>query len=360
MSKKQKTSSVYTNRFRKRAVTALLAACVLLSAFTGCTDGSESSSETQASGQTVQTQSSTAQPQSSEAQEDPDSASQQAYYTFEDSLGNEVVVPQKPERVVSLMGSYAETWMLAGGELVGVTDDVVTERGMEVSEDTQIVGTQHSPNLEAILAVSPDFVLLSADVDEHVQLAATLEQAGIPHAFFEVEHFEEYLNMLKICTDLTGRADLYEENGLQVQQQIDEVLAKIPQQEEKPTVLFLRAMTTKAKAQSGDNMTCKMLEDLGTVNIAAQDPSLLEDLSMEKIMVDDPDYIFAVPMGDTEKSIQALKDNLESNPAWSSLSAVQNGQYVVLPKDLFHYKPNARWGESYEYLAKILYPDLFE
>ena len=76
--------------------------------------------------------------------------------------------------------------------------------------------------------------------------------------------------------------------------------------------------------------------------------------------MDDPDYIFAVPMGDTEKSLQALKDNIESNPAWASLSAVQNGRYVILPKDLFHYKPNARWGESYEYLAKILYPDLFE
>ena len=31
---------------------------------------------------------------------------------------------------------------------------------------------------------------------------------------------------------------------------------------------------------------------------------------------------------------------------------------VLLPRELFHYKPNARWGESYAYLAKILYPDL--
>jgi len=28
----------------------------------------------------------------------------------------------------------------------------------------------------------------------------------------------------------------------------------------------------------------------------------------------------------------------------------------VLNKELFHYKPNARWGESYEILANILYP----
>jgi iron complex transport system substrate-binding protein len=34
---------------------------------------------------------------------------------------------------------------------------------------------------------------------------------------------------------------------------------------------------------------------------------------------------------------------------------VQNGRYTVLPKDLFHYKPNERWGESYAYLYEIIF-----
>ena len=53
-----------------------------------------------------------------------------------------------------------------------------------------------------------------------------------------------------------------------------------------------------------------------------------------------------------------MEETFGSNPAWAGLSAVQNGRYVLLPRELFHYKPNARWGESYAYLAKILYPDL--
>ncbi len=333
-----------------RRITALLTAFALTAALVGCASAGDAAASA-----------STSEIPSSSVSEVQESTASEAWYTFEDSLGNPVVLQEQPQRVISLMGSYAETWMLAGGELVGVTDDAVDERNLQLSEDVKIIGTQHSPNLEEILGLSPDFVLLSADIDEHLQLAETLEKAEIPHAFFKVEYFDEYLDMLKICTDITGREDLYQQNGLDVQEQIDQVLAKIPEAgDDKPTVLFLRAMTTKAKAKAGDNMTCKMLEDLGTVNIAAQDPSLLEDLSMEKILMDDPDYIFAVPMGDTEKSLQALKDNIESNPAWASLSAVQNGRYVILPKDLFHYKPNARWGESYEYLAKILYPDLFE
>jgi iron complex transport system substrate-binding protein len=81
---------------------------------------------------------------------------------------------------------------------------------------------------------------------------------------------------------------------------------------------------------------------------------------MEVIIQEDPDYIFVVTMGDSEKALQALQDGIEKNPAWSDLSAVKNDRFIVLPKELFHYKPNARWGESYEYVAKILYPDKFE
>jgi iron complex transport system substrate-binding protein len=58
-----------------------------------------------------------------------------------------------------------------------------------------------------------------------------------------------------------------------------------------------------------------------------------------------------------EKIMSNVEKNLTDNPAWSSLKAVQNGQYYVLDKRLYNQKPNARWGEAYEKLADILYPD---
>src|SRR5690554_3990096 len=155
--------------------------------------------------------------------DDESKADDEYYYSFTDSLGNTVNLEEKPERVVSLVGSYAETWILAGGELVGVTDDVISQRNMEVPSETQIVGTIKEPNLEEVIALSPDFVLLTPDVESHVKIAETLEKTGICHAFFKVEHFEEYLDMLKICTDITGNQELYEENGLAVQEQIEDV-----------------------------------------------------------------------------------------------------------------------------------------
>ena len=280
-------------------------------------------------------------------------------YSFKDALGNQVVLTEKPERVVSLIGSYAETWILAGGELVGVTNDVITERKLDFPEETKIIGTVKDPNLEEVLALAPDFVLLSPDIENHIKAAQTLEKAGIAHAFFKVEHFDEYLNMLNIFTDITGKKDLYEKNGTQIHAQIEDVLSRINQQDE-ATILLIRAFSSGAKAKNDDNMVCKILDDLGTQNIAARYESLLEDLSMEIIMQEDPDFIFVITMGDSEKAMKSMAEGLEINPAWAGLSAVKNGNYIVLPKDLFHYKPNARWGESYEYLEKILYPKEFE
>lgn len=286
-------------------------------------------------------------------------AANTSYYTFKDSLGNTVVLKEKPDKVVSLVGSYAETWLLAGGELAGVTDDVITERKMDVPENTKIVGTIKEPNLEEILSLNPDFVLLSPDIGSHVRISETLNKANIPHGYFKVKQFDDYLNMLKICTDITGNKGMYEKNGLKVQKQIEDIISMLDTTRQ-PSILFIRAFSSGAKAKDDDNMTCKILEDLGTINIAAKHQSLLEDLSIEEIIEEDPDYIFVVTMGDSDKAIEALKNGIEKNPAWSSLTAVKSGRYAVLPKDLFHYKPNTRWGESYEYLAKIIYPDNFK
>ena len=120
------------------------------------------------------------------------------YYIFSDALGTEVVLERKPERVVSLLGSYSETWALAGGSLAGLTDDVQKEGRMEITNDIQIVGTVKEPNLEGILSLNPDFVILTPDVDNQVKIAETLKQLNINHAFFKVEEFEDYLNELEV------------------------------------------------------------------------------------------------------------------------------------------------------------------
>jgi iron complex transport system substrate-binding protein len=124
-----------------------------------------------------------------------------------------------------------------------------------------------------------------------------------------------------------------------------------------PTVLYVRATGSSCKVKNSQNSVLgEMLADLGCVNIADSASGLLENLSLEIIMDQDPDFIFAVVQGsDTAKAEALLDAALLSHPAWASLRAVREGRFHVMDQRLYNVKPNADWGKAYEQLADILY-----
>lgn len=267
-------------------------------------------------------------------------------------------VTEPPQRVVCLYGSYAEAWLLAGGRLAGVAEDAVEERALPVG-DAKIVGTVKEPNAEEILGLDPDLVILNSDIAGQMDIQEVLESAGVTCRAWAVDTFDDYAAMMKEFTGLTGREELYDSLVTQVREQIDSVKEKTASAESFPSVLLIRAFSSGIKAKTDDELAGAILKELGAHNIADDHPSMLEDLSLEEVVEADPDYIFVTTMGSEEKALAYLDDLIQGNPAWQELQAVKNGRYIVLPKDLFHYKPNNRWGESYEYMAKWLYPVLF-
>jgi iron complex transport system substrate-binding protein len=290
-----------------------------------------------------------------EATNESPKTSENAAVTFTDAPGHSVTV-NSANRVIALSGSFAETWLLAGGDLIGTTQDAFSD-GISLPDGVQNVGSLHNPSLEQIIALNPDFLILSANISGHVELYEQLNAAGITTAYFDVEVFSDYLDMLKICTDITGEKDLYETNGLVIQDKLEQTIADASAHASKPPrILLLRANATDATARNSHTMAGAMLKDLGCINIADDESGLLENLSLEAIIQEDPDFIFAVTMGESEeKALAVLDEKFRSNSAWAGLSAVKNKRYFVLPKDLFHQKPNNRWDESYALLYDILY-----
>lgn len=278
--------------------------------------------------------------------------------TFTDALGREVSVPKEPERVAALIGSFADVWVLAGGSLCAAAEDAWEDFGLELPDAVNIGGA-HSPNLEAIFYANPDFVIASASTASNVEMKETLEAAGITVAYFDVDNFEDYLAMLAICTDITGRKDLYEENGLALQAQIEAIKQDLNQQalpEERRTVLLLRAHSGSVKAKGSlGTILGEMLADLGCINIADSDTSLLETLSIESIIRQEPYRIFVVTMGDdSQKAMDNLNQMMNENPAWGTLEAVAEGRLHLMDRKLFNMKPNADWAVSYEILSELL------
>lgn len=90
----------------------------------------------------------------------PENTTAEQAYTFTDDLGREVTV-NHPQRVAALLGSYADLWVLAGGELCAATDDAWKDFDLPLDEDTVNLGVLKQLSLEALLSSRPDFVLAS-------------------------------------------------------------------------------------------------------------------------------------------------------------------------------------------------------
>ena len=278
--------------------------------------------------------------------------------SFTDDLGR-TVTADPPRRVAALIGSFADLWQLAGGAdtLVAAADDAWTSFDLNLDEDVVRLGGVKQINLEQLAAAQPDLVLASSNTAAQLDLLPALEQLGLNVAYFKVAEFQDYLHMLDLCSQLTGDTERFDQYGLAVESQVQ--AARDRADGSAPTVLYIRATGAGCKVKnSRDSVLGEMLRDLGCVNIADSDETLLEQLSLERILQLDPEYIFVVMQGaDKTGAQQALDQTLLASPAWQSLTAVQQGRYYVMDDRLYNLKPNARWGEAYEHLADILYPD---
>lgn len=278
--------------------------------------------------------------------------------TFTDDMGREVIIGTV-ERAATLLGSFAQIWQLAGGHVCAAPDDAWDDLALDMPEDAVNLGSTEQQSLELLLSSEPDLIIASTNRRQNVEWLDTLVATGIPVAYFDVDDFDDYLRLLKFCTDLTGRGDLYEQHGLRVQSQIDAVVDQSRQRlsgKEPPTVLCMTASASTVRAQNSTGTVLgAMLKTLGCINIADSDTVLLENLSIEHILMSDPDYIFIVQRGNDEAGMQAyIQQFLMEHPAWSSLTAVKNGRVFFMEKALFNLKPNHRWGEAYEILEEKL------
>ena len=274
-----------------------------------------------------------------------------------EKAGSDIEVPEeetidKPERVIALSKSNAELWLLAGGTLIATSDDALKLDG--ISEDTVGLGDMDHVSLEAIAALEPDLLILFSTEPSQKALGEAAEDIGITVYYTNIDNFTDYETVMTELTEYTGRTDLYESKVADVSEKIDEILNGVPSGEGEKTYLFLHVSATKSKVEKNDYFACEIFNRLGLINIAADD-SAFDELSLEQIVTSDPDYIFVVTRGDEKKALDSFDELFTGRPAWEELSAVKNGRYYLLSKDLFGLKPNDRWAESYREAYTLLY-----
>ncbi len=264
----------------------------------------------------------------------------------------EAVKEGKAQRVIALSKSNAELWLLAGGELIATSDDAMKIDG--ITEETVSLGDMDHVSLEAIAALEPDLLIVFSTDPAQKALGEAAEGIGLRVLYTNIDGFDDYASVMKDLTYETGRDDLYKKNVADVSEERDKVIGSVPEDAKESTYLLLHVSATKSKVEKNDYFASEVFNDLGLTNIAADDSSF-DELSIEQIITADPDYIFVVPRGDEKKAMDSFEELFTSQPAWESLSAVKNGRYYLLSKDLFGLKPNDKWAETYKAAFELIY-----
>lgn len=132
--------------------------------------------------------------------------------TVTDGSGDQVIIPARPSRIVSLAPSATEIlyFVNATDRLVGVDSysdfpewiPVARENGSLID-----VGGFWNPSVEAILSANPDLVIGVAGVTAHQQLKQLLKAYGIPVVLLPQKSLSDIKESILIAGEATGNID---------------------------------------------------------------------------------------------------------------------------------------------------------
>ena len=209
---------------------------------------------------------------------------------------------------------------------------------------------------EVVLEAEPDLVIMNNSKSD-LEMAELLEAAGVPCLVYGYKTFEQYLDLVKIFTELTVRPDLYETYATDVKARVDAVRETVAGHSAEAVLIMPSA--SGPSFTSADTMCGSMLLDLNCKLLSYPDGDVTREkyeFSMEKLLELDPQYILTAGGGDDQ---QAAARRVLELPGFTDLTAYKEGRYRHLDVSMYMYKPNGRYADAYEQLAAFLYPELF-
>ncbi len=270
--------------------------------------------------------------------------------------GVEVRLPKHPKRVVIAYLSLAKVWEQSGGKAVGVLGAKNDSALPESMRNLPKVGTGMLPNLEKVMLLEPDLVLLSAKIERQRASARQLRESGVAAVCLPYNHYRDYLEILDLFCRLHGKTVRELPAARRTVEEVEAVCretAGCP----RPTCAILFASASSFSLESEATNAGTIAAMLGAVNILKTSGTLRVPFSFEKFLLEDPDVIFIVTMGDAEALREKVRTEWMNRPVWKELKAAKAGRIHFLPSDLFLFQPGPDYPKAFRYMAGLLYPE---
>lgn len=221
----------------------------------------------------------------------------------------------------------------------------------------QSIGTYNEPNIQEIIALNPDVILIGWG---GAQLADTLrDQTGIKTVCIGRMDGRFDYDLLTIVGQLVGKEERaqrlieYTQEKLKI---ITDVTSQIKIEDKKRVYLWIYPKIGTPPRAIG---SYDALIHAGAINVASEENSKLFETTKEQIIQWHPDYIFLQGFNEMMRESFYTTDVLENDEVLKHMDVIKAHQVHTFKG------PNSDWDIAVEltevfYIAKILYPDLFE
>lgn len=294
--------------------------------------------------------------------------------TIIDQVGNEVVLPEKIERVViASVWPLASVYILTMGtdKLVGLDPAIISaaENSMlikiapEISKIESGFSQGGYMNVEELIKLDPDVVLYASGVPEDYEVA---QQAGIPAVGFSlsikdynaVETINSWIELLEEVMGEDLSSEEYIQYGNDMQKLVADRLKEV-KEEEKPTSMIIHKYAENTVNVPGIGTWADYwITASGGINVGAELEGT-KAVGIEQVYEWNPEKIFITNFND------ALPEDIYNNTLcssdWSNIQAVTNNDVTKIPLGMY------RWYVTCSdspmmllWMAKQHHPDLFK
>jgi iron complex transport system substrate-binding protein len=273
-----------------------------------------------------------------------------ASHLFTDEIGRRVEVPEDVKHIVSLAPNLTEiVFALGEGEyLAGDTD--FCDYPAEATRKPR-VGGPVNPNLEQIVALTPDLVLATKAINRRETVEA-LARIGLPVYVTDPHSVDEMITSVEHI----GKVLRAERTTAPVVEDLRERLSNLDRRMAGtvPSRVLFVVWTDPLISIGRGTFIADALRRAGArsvVDTTAEWPRV----NLEEIVRLQPEVlVFAsAHAGDTQHDIDALR----MRPGWRDLDALRRGKIAVI-SDAIN-RPAPRMVEAVEQLAHALHPDSF-
>ena len=276
--------------------------------------------------------------------------------TIKDAIDQEVVIEEKPEKIVSLMPSNTEIVFALGlgDELVGVSD--YDNYPKEAAEKEKVGGMEF--NVEKIISLNPDVVLAHASsAHNSTEGLQQIRDAGIDVVVVnDATSFEDVYKGMEMIGQATGAETEADKLVADMKEKLAAIKVKaaaISDSDQKS--VYIEVSGEPSIFTTGTNTFMQeMLDTINAKNIISEEGWIQVD--QEAVIAANPDAIITTYGAYSETS---PIDQISSRKGWEEIKAVKEKQIVDVDSDMVT-RSGPRLVEGVEAVAEAVYPDVFK